>query len=150
MGLDVLEVPGITGFIDTNYAGKGRAAVEALASRDLVFVHVEAPDECGHMGDAGKKVTSLERIDDEVLSPILDSEHARAGELNIMVCPDHATPCAIKTHATEPVPFLVWGPGIDGSGLTYTEEDALRSSVAVENGHEMMGKFLSREIEQSA
>lgn len=140
--LEVLQVPGATGFTDTNYAGKGQFAVSALDRHDLVVVHVEAPDECGHIGDYAQKVESLERIDAEIVGRLLDCAYARQGELRMLVCPDHPTPCALKTHATEPVPFLVWGPGMPSTGLEFNEPDARRSEYNVEPGHTLMGRFL--------
>src|ERR1043166_5633230 len=119
LGLEVLNVPGITGYTDTDYAAKGRYAIEALDRHDLVFVHVEAPDECGHQGDASGKVGALERIDSDILGPILNTTHATSGQLRFLVCPDHPTPVALKTHATEPSPFVAWGPGFAYNGLKY-------------------------------
>ncbi len=142
LDLNVLQVPGITGFTDTNYAGKGQAAVEALGHHDLVFTHVEAPDECGHIGDHARKVESLERIDADVIGRLVESDYAKRGELRILVCPDHPTPCALKTHATEPVPFLAWGPGVPAVGLEYHEADARRSPYEVMPGHALMDWFL--------
>jgi 2,3-bisphosphoglycerate-independent phosphoglycerate mutase len=142
LGLEVLQVPGITGFTDTNYAGKGQFAVEALARHDLVFVHVEAPDECGHIGDHARKVESLERIDAEVIGRLVESDYAKRGELRVLVCPDHPTPCALKTHATEPVPFLAWGAGVPVAGLEYHEADARRSPCEIMPGHALMDRFL--------
>ncbi|MBE7465539.1 MAG: cofactor-independent phosphoglycerate mutase [Planctomycetes bacterium] len=142
LGLELLDVPGITGFTDTDYAAKARYALDALQRKDLVFVHVEAPDECGHIADHAEKTRSLERIDAEIVGPILESEYAKRGELRILVCPDHSTPCALKTHASEPIPFLAWGPGFDAGGLGFTETDAKRASLSVAPGHELLGRFL--------
>jgi 2,3-bisphosphoglycerate-independent phosphoglycerate mutase len=146
LGLDVLEVPGITGFVDTDYAAKGRYALQALDRHGLVFIHVEAPDECGHIDDPRRKTEALERIDAEIVGPIVSSPPARAGQLRILVCPDHATPCALKTHATEPVPFLAWGPGFPAGGQGFTEADARRSAVEVMPGHALLGRFLAGEL----
>ncbi|MCK6473779.1 MAG: cofactor-independent phosphoglycerate mutase [Planctomycetes bacterium] len=145
LGLEVLDVPGITGFTDTDYAAKGRAAVEALARHDLVFVHVEAPDECGHLGDAKQKTEALRRIDADVLAPILNSEYVQRNELRVLVCPDHPTPCALKTHATEPVPFVAWGPEVPMRGGVYTEAGSKRAGLVVEHGYDLMGRFLRNE-----
>jgi 2,3-bisphosphoglycerate-independent phosphoglycerate mutase len=146
MGLEVLNVPGITGYIDTDYAAKGRYAIDALENHDLVFVHVEAPDECGHQGDAPNKVGALEKIDSEIVGPILNTRFAQNGELRVLVCPDHPTPVALKTHATEPSPFVAWGPGFAATGLKYNENQARLSKVSVERGYELMGKFLKAEF----
>jgi 2,3-bisphosphoglycerate-independent phosphoglycerate mutase len=146
LGFEVVQVPGITGYVDTNYAGKGSYAIDALSRHDFVFVHVEAPDECGHQGDGAGKVKALERIDADIVGPLLNSTCAKAGELRILVCPDHPTPLALKTHATEPVPFVAWGPGYAASGLKYSESQARLSPVFVEHGHELMGKFIKGEL----
>jgi 2,3-bisphosphoglycerate-independent phosphoglycerate mutase len=145
-GLEALQVPGMTGYLDTNFAGKGSYAIEALARHDFVFVHVEAPDECGHQGDAPGKVKSLERIDAEIIGPLLHCRFAQAGELRMLVCPDHPTPLALKTHATEPVPFVAWGPGFPANGLKYNEDQARLSKVFLPRGHELLGGFLKAEL----
>jgi 2,3-bisphosphoglycerate-independent phosphoglycerate mutase len=146
LGLEVLQVPGITGYIDTNYVGKGQRAIEALEQHDFVFVHIEAPDECGHQGDAPNKVAALERIDADIVGPILNTSHAKNGNLRILVCPDHPTPVTLKAHATEPSPFVAWGPGFAPNGLEYNETKARLSKVYVERGYELMGKFVKGEF----
>ncbi|HEY3320044.1 MAG TPA: cofactor-independent phosphoglycerate mutase [Planctomycetota bacterium] len=143
LGLEVVKVPGITGYVDTDYEAKGRYALDALDRNDLVFVHVEAPDECGHQGDTAGKVKSLERIDEAIIGPILDCERAKSGGLRLLVCPDHPTPIAIKTHSTEPSPFVAWGPGLASNGLHYNEAQARLSKVSLKHGHELMGCFLN-------
>ena len=123
-GLDLIDVPGATGFYDTNYDGKGSAALKSLASRELVFVHIEAPDEAGHNGHTDKKVWSLEQIDKYILAPLL-AEAKRAGDIRILAMPDHPTPIAIRTHTPDPVPACIWGPGISaGEAHAFTEEEA--------------------------
>jgi 2,3-bisphosphoglycerate-independent phosphoglycerate mutase len=146
LGLEVLDVPGITGFTDTNYANKGIYAVNALEQHDFVFVHVEAPDECGHMGDVEQKQLAFERIDQEIISRLAHSRWARNGELRVLVCPDHSTPCALKKHGSEPIPFLCWGPGFAGQGLPYGEHAMQGTRFKVPHGFELMGKFLEARI----
>jgi len=146
LNLEVLKVPGITGYIDTDYAAKGRYALNALAQADWVFIHVEAPDECGHQGDYKNKVGALERIDTEIIGPLLSSAQAKSGNLRLLVCPDHPTPVAIKTHATEPSPFVAWGPGFAPSGLAYNERAAAESKLFLAKGHELMGRFIKGEL----
>jgi 2,3-bisphosphoglycerate-independent phosphoglycerate mutase len=146
LGLEVLNVPGITGYIDTDYAAKGRYAIDALEKHDFIFVHVEAPDECGHQGHAANKVGAWERIDSDIIGPILNSRFAQSGEMRMLVCPDHPTPVALKTHANDPAPFVAWGPGIAANGLEYTESKAKLSKFYVERGHELMGKFVRGEF----
>lgn len=146
LGLEVLNVPGITGFTDTDYAAKARYAIEAFARHDLVFVHIEAPDECGHLGDHKHKTESLEAIDEKVIGPIASCEAARSGQMRLLLCPDHSTPCVLKAHATEPIPFLAWGPGFAPLGIEYNEGAARQSKVKIEHGCELMGQFLRAEL----
>ena len=106
--MQVIEVPGATGYIDTNFDGKAAAAIEAFKQgADLVYVHVEAPDECGHRGEVQNKVRSIELIDSKILGPV-QAALAEMGDYRIMVLPDHPTPLAIKTHSADPVPFMIY------------------------------------------
>ncbi|MBI3832535.1 MAG: cofactor-independent phosphoglycerate mutase [Planctomycetes bacterium] len=146
LGLEVLNVPAITGFIDTDYAAKARYAIEALARHDLVFVHIEAPDECGHLGDHKHKTESLEAIDEKVIGPLASCEAAKSGQMRLLLCPDHSTPCALKAHATEQIPFLAWGPGFAPLGIAYNEGAARQSKVKVEHGYDLMRRFLRGEL----
>lgn len=140
-GLDVIDVPGATGDLETDYGAKARAAIAALADHDLVWVHVEAPDEAGHMGDLREKVRAIERVDAEVLAPILQSaEHPAA-----LVLPDHLTPLSTRTHAAGPVPFVISEPvpGIGGGGaMSYGESEAAATGLFVPGGPELMRLFL--------
>jgi 2,3-bisphosphoglycerate-independent phosphoglycerate mutase len=140
-GLDVIDVPGATGDLHTDYGAKARAAIEALDDHDLVWVHVEAPDEAGHMGDLREKVRAIERVDQEVLGPILDSSARPAA----MVLPDHYTPLATRTHDGTPVPFVISEPlpGSGGGGaMAYSEPDAATTGLFVEDGPGLMRLFL--------
>jgi len=144
LGLELIEVPGATGYIDTNYAGKGKAAVQALDRHDLVVVHVEAADEAGHLGDAAEKVKALERIDQDVVGPILDKLRT-FDQWRILVAADHPTPCSTKAHSAVPPHFAYAGSGVSSNGgKRYTEEDATRVGLFVERGHELMATFLAR------
>ncbi len=145
IGWDVLEVEGATGYYDTNYAGKARAAVGALADHDLVLVHVEATDEAGHNGDAREKVRALEAVDREVVGPLLDALAAGGPDWRILVAPDHETPLDLRTHEAEPVPFAVMGKDFEGKRVrAMTEADARRAGLHVEVGHTLMEYFLKR------
>jgi len=139
-----LEVPGATGYLDTDYAAKGRAAIAELAVADLVCVHVEAPDEASHQGDAAEKVKAIEEIDAKIVGPL--AEHlARQGDHRILVCPDHPTFLATKTHSRGAVPFVMAGAGIPAAGArTYDEVAAAASGVTIEPGWTLMGTFLNR------
>ena len=141
MGMDLIEVPGATGFLDTNYAGKGAAAVQALADYDLVVVHVEAPDEAGHLGDADEKVLALERVDEHIVGPVLDALRAH-GAFRLMIAPDHPTPVSTTAHSAEPPPVCWAGHGIPAvEQRPFTEADALAGGFVVDPGHTLMERF---------
>ena len=137
-----LEVPGATGYLDTDYAAKGRAAIAELATSDLVCVHVEAPDEASHQGDAAEKVKAIEEIDAKIVAPLI-KHLAAAGDHRILVCPDHPTFLATKTHSRGPVPFVMAGRGVLPSGQrSYDEIAAAASTAVIEPGWKLMGEFL--------
>jgi 2,3-bisphosphoglycerate-independent phosphoglycerate mutase len=141
-GLTRIDVPGITGFIDTNYVGKGEYALAALEEHDFVFIHVESPDETGHMGDADLKVQAIEDLDEKVIGTILEGI-SRYGDYRILVLPDHATPVSTKTHTDDPVPFAIYdSTRTSGSGRAYTEKEAAETGDFVEEGHVLLGQFL--------
>ena len=142
MGMDVIEVEGVTGDLDTNFAGKGEAAARALDDHDVVFVHVEAPDEAGHHGDAAGKRSAIEAVDREVLARVHGKAKER-GDTRILVLPDHLTPLSIRTHAHGEVPFVLWGPGIEPRPApAFTEREAAKTGVHVERGWELLGRAL--------
>lgn len=142
LGWHRIEVPGITGYLDTNYANKGRFAVEALGAFDLVCVHVEAPDEASHEGKADEKVKALEQIDTHIVGPLLEAL-PRYGEFRILVEPDHRTTLKTKAHAHGAVPFAVCGNGILPSGQTsYDEVTAEGGPKRFDPGWELMRWFL--------
>jgi 2,3-bisphosphoglycerate-independent phosphoglycerate mutase len=139
-----LEVPGATGYLDTDYAAKGRAAIAELARADLVCVHVEAPDEASHEGNAAAKVQAIEEIDAKIVAP-LAAHLAVVGDHRILVCPDHPTFIATKTHSRGHVPFVMAGTGIVPSGQkAYDEMVADESGQVIEPGWRLMGEFLRR------
>jgi 2,3-bisphosphoglycerate-independent phosphoglycerate mutase len=143
LGWTRIDVPGATGYLDTDYAAKGRYAVEALKDHDLVCVHVEAPDEASHEGKADAKVKALEEIDRHVVGPLLEALPAY-GEWRILVEPDHRTTLRTRAHAYGMVPFAMAGTGIAPKGQnSYDEAVADASDVAFERGHELMRTFLS-------
>jgi 2,3-bisphosphoglycerate-independent phosphoglycerate mutase len=142
LGWTRLDVPGATGYLDTDYAAKGRHAVAALADHDLVCVHVEAPDEASHEGRADAKVKALEEIDRHVVGPLLEALPAY-GAWRVLVSPDHRTPLRTRAHAHGPVPFAWAGTGIASAGQpSYDEAVADASALAFEKGHELMRRFL--------
>ena len=142
---DIIRVPGATGFLDTDYAAKGAYALKALEDHDLVFVHVEAPDEAGHMGKREEKINAIEAIDRDVLGPILD---ALAGQTpcKVLIISDHATPISLRTHSRDPVPFaMATGDQItaDGGSVNYGETDAGGSGVVIESGHSIIERLVA-------
>ena len=139
-----IEVPGATGYTDTDYAAKGRYAVEALKDVDLVCVHVEATDEASHEGDAAAKVKALEEIDRHIVGPL---HHAlkQSGPYRILVTPDHPTPLRIKTHSHGSVPFTIAGTDIrPDAATTYDDPTGARSGLVFEQGYKLMGRFLGK------
>ena len=142
LGMEVLEVPGATGYLDTNYVGKGSAAVAALDSFDLVIVHIEAPDEAGHQGDVGEKVVAIERIDEHVVGPLLEVLRGH-DRWKIMIAPDHPTPVGKRVHTPEPPPFCMAGHAVQTvMNRPFSERTAAVSDLQVNPGHELMEYFL--------
>jgi 2,3-bisphosphoglycerate-independent phosphoglycerate mutase len=146
-GLEVIKVPGATGFLDTDYAAKGRYGLDALRERDFLLVHIEAPDEAAHMGRADLKVEAIERIDELVLGTLLEGL-PKLGPYRLLLMPDHATPCRLKTHSNEPVPFAI----VSGEALSrtpsanrrYTEQDAAAGGLVVGDGHVLIGRLFQK------
>jgi len=144
IGWTIIEVPGATGYIDTNYAGKGTAAAEALGEHELVCVHVEAPDEAGHNADPPAKVQAIEQIDRHVVGPVLERLRAEGDEWRILVLPDHPTPCTVRTHTPEPVPFAMAGARVEAVVAgPFNEETAADSDLHIARGCELMEYFLT-------
>jgi 2,3-bisphosphoglycerate-independent phosphoglycerate mutase len=142
-GMDLIEVKGATGYLDTNYAGKGQAAIAALADHDLVVVHIEAPDEAGHGALLDEKVQSIEQIDQHVVGPLLDYFRKQTANWRIMVLPDHPTPVRVRTHTAEPVPFAQAGTGVASTlQLPFTESNAKNSGLHINPGCDLMEYFL--------
>jgi 2,3-bisphosphoglycerate-independent phosphoglycerate mutase len=144
-GMKVIAVPGATGYLDTNYRGKADHAVEALQTLDFVYVHIEAPDEAGHIGDIEEKIRAIERIDEVVLAHALRELEPR-GELRVLVMPDHATPIPVRTHVLDPVPFVIWPPpaGMRGHPAeAFHEAAAADTGLHIEVGHELLPRFVA-------
>jgi 2,3-bisphosphoglycerate-independent phosphoglycerate mutase len=144
LGLERVTVPGATGYVETNYRGKAQYALAALERVEVVFVHIEAPDEAGHAGDAAQKVRALERIDAEFLGPAL-AGLAKLGPHRVLVAPDHYTPIVRRTHVGEAVPFAIWpaGPGRGSGAAGYTEAEAAKTGVSIERGFELLGRLFA-------
>lgn len=142
LGWKRIEVPGATGYTDTDYAAKGRYAIDALKDTDIICVHVEATDEASHEGDCPAKVKALEEIDAKIVGPLHKALQAQ-GEYRILVSPDHPTPLRTKTHSHGLVPFVIAGAGITpDAAKTYDEPTAAASSLAFEQGWKLMSYFL--------
>lgn len=124
-GLKVLHVEGATGLYDTNYEGKAQAALEALKENDFVYLHIEASDEAGHEGDVALKVKTIENLDRRAVGPIYEAVKQWDEPVAIAVLPDHPTPCAVRTHTNQPVPFLIWKPGTTPDAVTRFDEFAV-------------------------
>ena len=142
IGWHRIDVPGATGYLDTDYAAKGKYAVEALGAFDLVCVHVEAPDEASHEGKADEKVKSLERIDEHIVGPLLDAL-PRYAEWRILVEPDHRTTLKTRAHAYGAVPFAAAGTGIAATSQTTYDEPTAEGGPGFDPGHGLMSWFLS-------
>jgi len=138
-GLERIDVPGITGFLDTNYVGKGEYGVRSLDKNDLVFIHVEATDEAGHMGDVEKKIQALEDFDEKVVGTVLQGM-ARRKDFRILLMPDHPTAIVLKTHVADPVPFVLYSAERpqDNGDLGYNEKDALKTGIVAKKAYRLM------------
>jgi 2,3-bisphosphoglycerate-independent phosphoglycerate mutase len=136
-GMDVIDVEGATGLLDTNYEGKVRAALDYLKNNDFVFVHLEGPDECGHGGNAAEKVEAISRFDARIVASLRE---ALAGEdVAWLVTCDHFTPIVEKTHTTDAVPFLINGPGCEASGVAaFSEVLADETGLKLDKGYELL------------
>jgi 2,3-bisphosphoglycerate-independent phosphoglycerate mutase len=142
LGLDVINVPGATGYYDTDYEGKANAAIKSLESHDFVFVHVEAPDEAGHNGDLREKITAIERFDQLVVGKILET-FKNHENYRILVMPDHATPVTLRTHTADTILFGIFGKGITGKGFAgYNEKEAKNSTVFFPEGYQVIDYFI--------
>lgn len=142
LGLEVVDVPGATGYYDTNYEGKAEAALRVLEDKDMVFVHVEAPDEAGHNGDIRAKITAIENFDSKITGRILE-EFAGKTDYRILILPDHPTPIAKRTHTGDPVPFAMAGTGIEPDEVTvFTEKSGKAGSINLKNGCELIKLLL--------
>ena len=143
--LKIIDVEGSTGNYDTNFQGKAEAAVEALTDGlDFVYIHMEAPDECGHHGDFRHKIYSIEKIDG-VVKTIITKLKAAGEDFAMLVCPDHPTPCALKTHTSDPVPYLLYTnkKNLGNGAIRYTEDEAAKTGYYTEEGHLLIKKLFN-------
>ncbi|MFH1790734.1 MAG: cofactor-independent phosphoglycerate mutase [Candidatus Omnitrophota bacterium] len=146
IGLDPLDVPGATGYYDTDYEAKGRYAIDSLKEKDFVFVHVEAPDEAGHNADLRAKIAAIENFDSLILGRILRHFEGRS-DYRIMLLPDHATPICMRTHSDEPVPFVIFGKGIEPDEFeAFSEVEAAKSRLTFGKGWKLMDYLIKGKI----
>lgn len=148
-GLDVINVPGATGYLDTNYLGKAEAALEALQTRDFVYLHVEAPDEAAHGGSLSDKIEAIERFDRDVVGTVMARIH-ELGDYRVLLLPDHPTPVARMTHTKDPVPFVLAGSGNEfvaaNPAAEYSESAARASGLVIDPGHLVMAALVSGKL----
>ncbi len=144
-GLNPILVPGATGYLDTNYAGKVAAALKALKKMDLVFIHVEAPDEAGHSGELKLKLQAIEDFDARVVGPLMTGLK-KLGDHRVLVLCDHFTPLALRTHSPEPVPFVLFDSRTPGDRLQFfTENDARETGLLLEQAADLLPRLLERQ-----
>ena len=145
-GMKSIDVEGATGNVHTNYAGKAEAAISAFENNvDFVYIHVEGPDECGHRAETENKVLSIELIDEKILAPVYEYLKNREDEFKIMVLPDHPTPLRLRTHTSDPVPFMIYSSekpadGVDG----FNEDSAKTTGLYVPNGYGLMEMLIEK------
>ena len=142
VGMDVLDIGGVTDGPDNDYAAQAIGALEALKEHDLVVIHIEAPDEAAHAGAIDDKIEAIQRVDREVIHQLRSWQK---GELRLLIMPDHPTPIKTQTHSGEPVPFLLWGPGFTANGAKrFTEVEAENTDFFIEDGYNIMGRLIGR------
>jgi len=145
-GMEVIKVEGATGLYDTNYEGKVEAAIHALKSgADFVYLHIEASDEAGHEGNVELKTKTIEYLDYRIVKPILDAAKEMDEPMAIGLLPDHPTPCDLRTHTHDPVPFVIYRPGEVPDGVEeYNEESAKKGSYGTIKGDEFIKALLGK------
>ncbi|MDD5593133.1 MAG: cofactor-independent phosphoglycerate mutase [Candidatus Margulisbacteria bacterium] len=144
LGMEIINVPGATGYLDTNYKGKADYALKALTTNDVVFIHVEAPDEAGHEGNVKHKIKAIEDFDRLVVGTILLKIKNQKLKIKIMVLPDHPTPIRLMTHTADPVPFLIYPSRVASQGSRiagYNEREMKKSKLKIAGGHTLLGSL---------
>jgi len=145
-GMNSIDVEGATGNCETNWDGKARSAIDALRDSDFVYIHMEAPDEMGHQGLPEKKKFAVETIDQKVVKVVKEEMERQGIDYRMMILPDHPTPIKLKTHTSDPVPYVIYDSTTTegASGLEYTEENAKKTGIFIEKGYTLMDKFLQK------
>ena len=142
VGMEVLDIPGVTDDQDNDYNAQAGGALAALEQHDLAVIHIEAPDEAAHTGSIDDKVEAIQRVDRKVVSKLRDW---RPNTLRVLVMPDHPTPIKTLTHSPDPVPFLLWGPGFTANGASrFTEAEAAKTGLFIDPGYNIMGRLVGR------
>lgn len=143
--MNVVNVEGATGYIDTNFEGKAEAAVNEFKNgQDFVYIHVEAPDECGHRHEIENKVKSIGLIDKLILGPVVEYLRSTGEDFKVLITPDHATPLSLKTHTNDPVPFMIYNSAKDEKGVdTFNERTAKKTGMFIETGYTLMNRFIN-------
>ena len=143
----VIEVEGATGNYDTNFEGKAKACLDALKSGlDYVYIHMEAPDECGHHGDTKNKIYSIEQIDQKVVKAVIEGLESMGEDFAVLIAPDHPTPLSIMTHCSDPVPYMIYSSkcNLSNGAVSYDEEQAQKTGTSYPSGVELIKKFLAQ------
>ena len=148
-GMRSIDVPGATGNVHTNYDGKAQAAIDAFESGvEFVYVHVEGPDECGHRGEIDNKVLSIELIDQKILKPVYEYLVNSGDDFKILVLPDHPTPLEIRTHSSDPVPFMLYDSKKEYTGVdTFDEHSARTTEINIEHGHDLLDQVIVKKAD---
>ena len=144
-GMEVLQLPNVTGYIDTDFDGKANAAIDAFKrGKNFVYIHVEAPDECGHRGEIQNKVRAIELIDEKIVGPVTAALR-QMGSFRVLITPDHATPLSIRTHTNDPVPFMIYDSEKPRQGVEdYCERTAKMTGLYIDTGYTIMNHFLEK------
>lgn len=143
-GLNIIDVPGVTGYLDTNFEGKAQYGLDSLKEHDYVYIHVEAPDEAGHLGDAHAKIEAIEQIDKHIVGEVLN-RYEKHDDVRVLVLPDHPTPVDLRTHTREPVGFIMWGKGFEHNGVEqYNEHTAKEKGLKFTSGEAMIEHFVKK------
>ena len=142
IGMEVLDIPGVTDGLDNDYAAQAAGALKALKGYDLVVIHIEAPDEAAHIGSIEDKIEAIQRVDEEVVSRLRSWQ---PDGLRLLVMPDHSTPIKVQTHTDDPVPFMLWGTGFTANGAKrFTEAEAKNTGFFIEQGYNIMSRLIGR------
>ena len=142
-GLESVDVEGATGNIHTNFDGKAQASIELLKNNDFLYIHLEAPDECGHRGELENKIKSIELIDQKIVKPVMDYIKSTGEDYKVLIMPDHPTPIALKTHVMDAVPFVMYDSRKETEGVEkYNEDNCKATGLHILDGYKLMEKFI--------